>query len=92
MRLQDVGLSRIYESLTDPRLYKADHCCLSLSRALAFCSCFQLCCMYINCSYFCLPDIEECGSNPCVNNGTCIDGVNGFTCNCTREFGGDRSD
>ena len=41
------------------------------------------------CSYFCLPDIDECGSNPCVNNGTCIDGVNGFTCNCTREFGGD---
>ena len=25
-----------------------------------------------------------------MNNGTCIDGVNGFTCNCSREFGGDR--
>ena len=24
-----------YECLTDPRLYKADHCCLSLSRAIA---------------------------------------------------------
>ena len=35
-------------------------------------------------------DIDECGRNPCVNNGTCIDGVNGFTCNCTREFDGDR--
>ena len=42
------------------------------------------------CSYFGLADIDECDSNPCVNNGTCIDGVNGFTCNCTREFGGDR--
>ena len=44
----------------------------------------------IICNLFCLVDIDECGSNPCVNNGTCIDGVNGFTCNCTREFGGDR--
>ena len=24
-----------YECLTDPRLYKADHCCLLLSRAIA---------------------------------------------------------
>ena len=44
----------------------------------------------IICNLFCLVDIDECGSNPCVNNGTCIDVVNGFTCNCTREFGGDR--
>ena len=33
----------VHESLTDPCLYKVDHCCLSLSRALASCSCFQLC-------------------------------------------------
>ena len=24
----------VYESLSDPRLYKVDHCCLSLSREL----------------------------------------------------------
>ena len=34
VRLQDVCLYG-YECLTDPRLYKVDHCCLSLSRALA---------------------------------------------------------
>ena len=33
VRLQDVCLYE-YECLTDPRLYKADHCCLSLSRAI----------------------------------------------------------
>ena len=33
---------RVCESLTDPRLYKVDQCCLSLSRALASCNCFQL--------------------------------------------------
>ena len=26
-------------------------------------------------------DIDECASNPCVN-GQCIDGINGYTCNC----------
>ena len=34
VRLQDVCLYG-YECLTDPRLYKADHCYFSLSRALA---------------------------------------------------------
>ena len=33
----------VYESPTDPRLYKVDQCCLSLSIALASCSGFQLC-------------------------------------------------
>ena len=41
VRLQDVCLYR-YECLADPRLYKADHCCLSLSRAIACCAVFQL--------------------------------------------------
>ena len=29
-----------------------------------------------------LVDINECASNPCKNNGVCIDGINAFTCNC----------
>ena len=37
-RLQDVYHG--YECVTDPRLYKADHCCLSLSRAIACCAVF----------------------------------------------------
>ena len=27
-------------------------------------------------------DIDECVTNPCLNDGTCVDGVNGFTCEC----------
>ena len=38
VRLQDVCLYG-YECLTDPHLYNADHCCLSLSRALASLRC-----------------------------------------------------
>ena len=41
VRLQDVCLYG-YECLTDPHLYNADHCCLSLSRALACCTVFYL--------------------------------------------------
>ena len=28
-------------------------------------------------------DINDCEDNPCRNGGSCIDGVNDFTCNCT---------
>ena len=34
------------------------------------------------------PDIDECGSNPCAHNGTCIDGVNSFTCSCVEGYTG----
>ena len=33
-------------------------------------------------------DVNECASMPCQNNGTCIDDINGFTCNCTSAFTG----
>ena len=41
-----VFVYHVYESLTDPRLYKVDNSCLSLSGVLASCSFFflQLCC------------------------------------------------
>ena len=29
-------------------------------------------------------NIDDCLSNPCRNNGTCTDGINGFQCTCTR--------
>ena len=35
-----------------------------------------------------LLDIDECNPNPCLNNGTCFDGIANYTCNCTTGFGG----
>lgn len=35
---------------------------------------------------FCAPpsaDINDCESNPCRNGGTCIDGINSYTCICS---------
>lgn len=26
--------------------------------------------------------IGKCASNPCLNNGTCIDGYSSYTCDC----------
>ena len=37
-----------------------------------------------------LIDINECASNPCQNGGTCVDGINSYTCNCNPENTGDR--
>ncbi|KAL6069282.1 hypothetical protein STEG23_019741, partial [Scotinomys teguina] len=36
----------------------------------------------------CTENINECVSNPCLNGGTCIDGINGFTCDCTNSWTG----
>ena len=33
-------------------------------------------------------DVEECASMPCLNNGTCVDEINRFTCNCTSGYTG----
>ena len=27
-------------------------------------------------------DVDECKSNPCLHGGQCVDGINGYTCNC----------
>ena len=35
-------------------------------------------------------DIDECASNPCLNDGTCTDRVNSFTCGCVLGFRGTR--
>lgn len=31
---------------------------------------------------------DECSSNPCQNQGTCYDGVNGYTCQCLVDYEG----
>ena len=33
-------------------------------------------------------DINECGSSPCQNGGTCVDGVNQYTCTCAAGYEG----
>ncbi len=38
--------------------------------------------------HFNFVDIDECASNPCQNNGSCIDGVNGYNCSCVAGFNG----
>ena len=36
-----------------------------------------------------IADVNECGSNPCENGGTCTDVPNGYTCACSSGFTGD---
>ena len=33
-------------------------------------------------------DIDDCANKPCLNGGTCTDGVNGFTCKCATGYTG----
>ena len=35
-----------------------------------------------------IPDIDECGSSPCLNVGLCTDYVNSFTCDCAAGYTG----
>lgn len=35
-----------------------------------------------------IADINECESNPCQNNATCVDQINQYTCNCLPGYTG----
>lgn len=37
-----------------------------------------------------LTERDECKSSPCLNGGTCVDGVYNFTCVCQSAFNGKR--
>jgi len=37
-----------------------------------------------------LLDIDECVNHTCQNGGSCVDGVNNYSCNCMPGFTGDR--
>ena len=37
----------------------------------------------------CETNIDECESIPCDNDGSCIDGVNFYTCECTADYTGE---
>jgi len=47
-------------------------CCTT---AALFCSCYIL-------------DIDECAGDPCENEGTCVDGVNEYVCQCKLGYNG----
>ena len=49
--------------------------------------CFSM--LYNQSEIYCGSDIGECTSAPCQNNGTCVDEINRFTCNCSFGFTGD---
>lgn len=36
----------------------------------------------------CEVNIDECLSEPCLQDGTCIDGINHYTCDCKSGFFG----
>lgn len=38
--------------------------------------------------YNCQVNIDECASNPCLNQGTCLDDVSGYTCHCMLPYTG----
>ena len=38
--------------------------------------------------HFSFLDINECSSGPCQNGGTCVDGVNRYTCSCAPGYTG----
>ena len=48
-----------------------------------------ICLVYINglfVYYICLANIDDCASNPCQNDATCIDGINSYRCSCRGGF------
>ena len=38
---------------------------------------------------FLLSDIDDCVDQPCLNGGTCVDGVNDYTCMCVDGYTGE---
>lgn len=47
-------------------------------------------CLFFLSGKHCQVDIDDCASSPCLNGGMCIDKVNGFVCNCSERWMGDR--
>ena len=37
---------------------------------------------------FNFPDIDDCANHTCGNGGSCVDGVNSFSCSCAAGYTG----
>ena len=37
-----------------------------------------------------ISEIDECESNPCVNGGSCVDGIGSYSCICPTGYEGDQ--
>ncbi|KTF83165.1 hypothetical protein cypCar_00027824 [Cyprinus carpio] len=46
-------------------------------------------CVFLHLGPNCQTNINECASNPCLNQGSCIDDVAGFKCNCMLPYTGE---
>ena len=55
----------------------------------AFCISKYSSCVCFNTLYVVVVDVNECSPNPCQNGGSCIDKVNGYTCECVAGYNGD---
>ena len=38
--------------------------------------------------YVCITDINDCQNSPCKNGGSCVDGINDYTCICRNGYNG----
>ncbi len=63
----------------DQRLF---YMAFSHSKVLSLECCWSWVYMFCFFPLFCHADINECASNPCRNGARCIDGINGYTCQC----------
>lgn len=45
-------------------------------------------CLCLPCIAHCFADINECASDPCQNDATCTDQINGYSCQCADGFTG----
>ena len=39
---------------------------------------------------FYFADVDDCVNHTCANGGSCIDGINSYSCNCSVGFTGNR--
>lgn len=49
---------------------------------------FKMFCPAFQTGNLCQVNINECASSPCMNKGTCVDGVASFTCLCELPYSG----